>query len=156
MKVVMMTTKVETVWQRFGSLINTGLIVVGAIGLVVTWAKDSEKRDQAIRDNAGSIERLEVKQQQKWDEHAELHKSRLSEVSATNGRYDERFKNVENELRKLTSVSENTVYRVTSAENNLTSLNTTMKEIQNLLSQQSGDLREIKVILQGNPPKPKN
>ncbi|MCF8861596.1 hypothetical protein KIP58_21650 [Xanthomonas campestris pv. campestris] len=148
-----MATKVETVWQRFGSLINTGMIVLAACALIWNGGREAEKRDQADKDNARDIlrvsETITRDNQAKWDTHAELHKSRQTEISAVNARFDERFKNVENDLRRINSVTENLTYRVTTAENNLDGLSNAIKEIQNLLAQQSGDLREIKVILQG-------
>ncbi len=80
--------------------------------------------------------------------HEQLHKERLVEVKSIEARADERFKNIEADVRRLTGKTENLDYRLTSSEQAVSGMASTVKEIQTQLSQQSGDLREIKVILQ--------
>ena len=80
--------------------------------------------------------------------HEQLHKERLVDVKANEARNDEKFKSVEADVRKLTSLTDNLNFRLTTNENATTGIASTVKDIQTQLSQQSGDLREIKVILQ--------
>lgn len=80
--------------------------------------------------------------------HDQLHKERLAEVKANEARTDEKFKSVESDVRKLTSLTDNLNFRLTTNENATTGIAQTVKDIQQSLSQQSGDLREIKVILE--------
>lgn len=80
--------------------------------------------------------------------HEQLHKERLADVKANEARTDEKFKSVEADVRNLTSLTDKLNFRLTSNENATTGIAQTVKDIQQSLSQQSGDLREIKVILQ--------
>jgi hypothetical protein len=80
--------------------------------------------------------------------HEQLHKERLVDVKANEARNDEKFKSVEADVRKLTSLTDSLNFRLTTNENATTGIASTVKDIQTQLSQQSGDLREIKVILQ--------
>ncbi len=91
----------------------------------------------------------DIEDLQGWRQsHEQLHKERLVEVKSIEARADERFKNIEADVRRLTGKTENLDYRITSSEQAVSGMASTVKEIQAQLSQQSGDLREIKVILQ--------
>lgn len=80
--------------------------------------------------------------------HEILHKDRLAEVKGIEAAYGERFKATETETRKLSSQMENTIYRVTVLEQSTASVTQAIKDLQSLVSQQSGDLRVMKEILQ--------
>jgi DNA repair exonuclease SbcCD ATPase subunit len=117
--------------------LNTIIQIVTLIGMVgggiAIWV-----------DKSRDIEDL-----QDWRQsHEQLHKDRLVEVKSIEARADERFKNIEADVRRLTGKTENLDYRLTSSEQAVSGMSSTVKEIQAQLSQQSGDLREIKVILQ--------
>lgn len=139
--------KVEGAYQRFGSMINTTVLLIGFGGLIWNAGADAEKRDAADRQNAARIELVEQRQIEKWTVHEDLHKNRLAEVKAVEARADERFKSIETDVRKLNGVTDNLSYRLTSNEQATSGIAQTVKDIQQSLSQQSGDLREIKVIL---------
>lgn len=116
--------------------LNTIIQIVTLIGMVgggiAIWV-----------DKSRDIEEL-----QGWRaNHEQLHKERLVEVKSIEARADERFKNIEADVRRLTGKTENLDYRLTSSEQAVSGMASTVKEIQTQLSQQSGDLREIKVIL---------
>lgn len=117
--------------------LNTIIQIVTLIGMVgggiAIWV-----------DKSRDIEEL-----QGWRaDHEQLHKERLVEVKSIEARADERFKNIEADVRRLNGKTENLDYRLTSSEQAVSGMASTVKEIQSQLSQQSGDLREIKVILQ--------
>ncbi|WP_309574287.1 hypothetical protein [Rhizobium rhizogenes] len=117
--------------------LNTIIQIVTLIGMVgggiAIWV-----------DKSRDIEEL-----QGWrNNHEQLHKELLVEVKSIEARADERFKNIEADVRRLTGKTENLDYRQTSSEQAVSGMASTVKEIQTQLSQQSGDLREIKVILQ--------
>lgn len=139
--------QVEGAYQRFGSMINTTVLLIGFGGLIWNAGADAEKRDAADRQNAARIELVEQRQIEKWVIHEDLHKNRLADVKAVEARADERLKGIETDVRKLNGVTDNLSYRLTSNEQATNGIAQTVKDIQQSLSQQSGDLREIKVIL---------
>ena len=103
------------------------------VGGVVIWV-----------DKSRDIDDLQV-----WrSNHEQLHKERLVEVKSIEARADERFRNLETEVRKISGLTDNLSYRITTNEQATSGIASTVKDIQTQLSQQSGDLREIKVILQ--------
>ena len=139
--------KVEGAYQRFGSMINTTVLLIGFGGLIWNAGADAEKRDAADRQNAARIELVEQRQIEKWTIHEDLHKNRLAEVKAVEARADERLKSIETDVRKLNGITDNLSYRLTSNEQATSGIAEAVKDIQKSFSQQSGDLREIKVIL---------
>lgn len=91
----------------------------------------------------------DIEELQGWrSSHEQLHKERLVEVKTLEARADERFKNLEADVRRISGKTDNLDYRMTSSEQAVSGMASTVKDIQTQLSQQSGDLREIKVILQ--------
>ncbi|MDX1004587.1 hypothetical protein FB009_12299 [Sinorhizobium medicae] len=64
--------------------------------------------------------------------------------SAMEARSEERFRSIEGEVRKI----DNLAYRLASTEQSTTSTASVIKDLQGLLSQQAGDLKVIKEILQ--------
>jgi septal ring factor EnvC (AmiA/AmiB activator) len=111
-------------------LVTLGGMIVGG---VIIWV-----------DKSRDIDDLQV-----WrSNHEQLHKERLVEVKSIEARADERFKNLETDVRKLSAMADNLSYRITTNEQATSGIASTVKDIQTQLSQQSGDLREIKVILQ--------
>lgn len=91
----------------------------------------------------------DIEELQSWRlNHEQLHKDRLVDVKANEARNDEKFKSVETDIKKLTTLTDSLNFRLTTNENATTGIAQTVKDIQQSLSQQSGDLREIKVILE--------
>lgn len=140
--------QVEGTWQRFGSMINTFLILAAALGAIWQGGSYVERVENEIKANATDIGRVEREQASRWTAHDELHKNRLADVKSVEARTDERFKGLEGDVRKLSGLADNLNYRLTSNEQATTGIAQTVKDIQQSLSQQSGDLREIKVILE--------
>lgn len=117
--------------------LNTILQLISIVGVIAggiyIWANTT--RD---------IEELKT-----WrSNHEQIHKDRLAEVKGIEARSDERFKNLESEVRRISGKADNLDYRLTSSEQAMSGVVQTMKDIQQLQAVQSGDLREIKVILQ--------
>lgn len=95
-------------------------------------------------DKSRDIEELQI-----WRTgHDQYHKERLAEVKAVEGRTEERFRSLEADGRKATSMLENLSYRVTVTEQTTTSTASAIKELQNLVSQQAGDIKVVREILQ--------
>jgi len=91
----------------------------------------------------------DIQDLQQWRAgHETLHKDRLAEVKSIEGRTEERFRSLEADNRKATSLLENLSYRVTVTEQTTTSTATAIKELQNLVSQQAGDIKVVREILQ--------
>ncbi len=87
----------------------------------------------------------DIEELQNWKAgHELLHKERLVEVKAIETRNEERFRSLESEVRKIDNLS----YRLTVTEQSSTSTAAAIKDLQSLVSQQSGDLKVIKEILQ--------
>lgn len=87
----------------------------------------------------------DIEELQNWKAgHELLHKERLVEVKAIEARNEERFRLLESEVRKIDNLS----YRLTITEQSSTSTAAAIKDLQSLVSQQSGDLKVIKEILQ--------
>lgn len=87
----------------------------------------------------------DIEELQNWKAgHELLHKERLVEVKAIEARNEERFRSLESEVRKIDNLS----YRLTVTEQSSTSTAAAIKDLQTLVSQQSGDLKVIKEILQ--------
>lgn len=80
--------------------------------------------------------------------HEQFHKERLVEVKSIEARADERIKNIESDVRRLSGKADNLDYRMTSSEQAVGGVVQTVKDVQQAVSAQSGDLREIKVIVQ--------
>lgn len=68
----------------------------------------------------------------------------IEELQKWQARSEERFRALETEVRKI----DNLAYRVASTEQSSTSTAAAIKEVQGLISQQAGDLKVIKEILQ--------
>lgn len=62
--------------------------------------------------------------------HEQLHKERLVDVKANEARNDEKFKSVEADVRKLTSLTDSLNFRLTTNENATTGIASTVKDIQ--------------------------
>jgi len=135
---------VEAAWQRFGSMINSGLILAAALGFIWKAGAYTEQVEQDINKNAANIERVEREQGTKWTSHEAMHKDRLAEVKANEARTDERFKTIEGEVRKIERID----YRLTVTEQTSNSTASAIKELQSTLSETSGDLKVVREILQ--------
>ncbi len=76
--------------------------------------------------------------------HDQLHKERLVDVKAVEARTDERFRNVETEIRKISNLE----YRLTVSEQSTLNVVESVKELQGLVNRQGSDLRLALEILQ--------
>lgn len=68
----------------------------------------------------------------------------IEELQAANLRSEERFRTIETEVRKI----DNLTYRITLTEQSTTSTASAIEELKDGFSQQSGDLKVIREILQ--------
>jgi hypothetical protein len=145
MEVEMTSLKpVEAAWQRFGSMINTVLIVAALIGLIWKGGAYTQQVEADITKNAAGIDRVEREQGARWTAHDALHKDRLADVKANEARTDERFKAIEGEVRKIERLD----YRLTVTEQTSNTTANAIKELQSTLSETSGDLKVVREILQ--------
>jgi hypothetical protein len=122
-------TRARTMEWNLNTVIQLVTLVGMIIGGVTIWV-----------DKSRDIEELQT-----WRTgHEQYHKERLAEVKAGEGRAEERFRSIESEVRKIDQLS----YRVTVTEQTTTSTATAIKELQNLVSQQAGDIKVVREILQ--------
>ncbi len=80
--------------------------------------------------------------------HEVLHKERLADVKAIEARQDERVKGIESDVRKLSAVTDNLSYRITTNEQATSNTSQTVGKVQDTLSQLGGDVRLVMEILQ--------
>ncbi|MXN46042.1 hypothetical protein GR138_12660 [Shinella kummerowiae] len=126
-------TRARTMEWNLNTVIQLVTLVGMIIGGVTIWV-----------DKSRDIEDLQT-----WRTgHEQYQKERLAEVKAGEGRTEERFRSLEADGRKATSMLENLSYRVTVTEQTTTSTATAIKELQNLVSQQAGDIKVVREILQ--------
>ncbi|UNZ50613.1 hypothetical protein [Agrobacterium tumefaciens] len=140
--------QVEGTWQRFGSMINTGLIVGGLVTLIMKSGGYFTSLEGDIKTNSESIIRLENKQAEKWTAHEELHKNRLAEVTGKETAFNERLKTLEKSNFDILREQDNLKYRVTVTEQSAVTISTAIKDLQNDFNKQSSDLQVMKEILQ--------
>lgn len=76
--------------------------------------------------------------------HEILHKDRLAEVKAIEARHDERFRNIEGEVRKIGNLE----YRLTVSEQSTLSVVESVKALQEIVNRQGSDIRLALEILQ--------
>lgn len=76
--------------------------------------------------------------------HEILHKDRLAEVKAIEARHDERFRNIESEVRKIGNLE----YRLTVSEQSTLSVVESVKALQEIVNRQGSDIRLALEILQ--------
>ncbi|WP_312809498.1 hypothetical protein [Agrobacterium cavarae] len=151
--------QVEGFWQRFGSMLNTALIVAAVFGFFIKAGGWVERVEADIRANTADISRverdadakrgqIEKAQAEKWTAHEDLHKNRLSEVSKIEAATNERLKSLEKQAnddeRRLSGLE----YRTTVLEQMTVNISTAIKELQAAFNRQSGDIQVMKEILQ--------
>jgi len=91
----------------------------------------------------------DIDELQAWKiSHELLHKERLADVKAIEARQDERVKGIESDVRKLSAVTDNLSYRITTNEQAVSSTTQTVGKVQDTLSQLGGDVRLVMEILQ--------
>ena len=140
--------QVESTWQRFGSMINTGLIVGGLVMLIMKSGSYFTSLEGDIKTNADAILRLDGKQAEKWTAHEELHKNRLADVTGKETAFNERLKALESSSFEILREQDNLKYRVTVTEQSAQTISAAIKDLQNDFNKQSSDLQVMKEILQ--------
>lgn len=113
--------------------LNTVLQIISLVTLMATgiyvWANTTR----------------DVEELQRWRMgHEQYHKERLAEVKSIEGRTEERFRSIEGEVRKI----DNLTYRIAAAEQTTATTAASIKDLQTLVSAQSGDIKVIREILQ--------
>ena len=114
---------------NLNTLNQIGTLITMIVGGVALWVDKSRDIDELERWRQG---------------HEQYHKERLAEVKATEARSEVRFRGLESAVRKI----DNLEYRVTVTEQSTASIAATLKEVQTLLSDQSGDIKVVREILQ--------
>lgn len=114
---------------NLNTIIQVITLVVMGIGGVTIWVEKSR----------------DIEELQSWRTALEQsQKDRLAEFRERDGRAEERFRGLENEVRKI----DNLTYRVTITEQSTATITTAIKDLQSVINQQSGDLKVVREILQ--------
>lgn len=145
------TSKVKTFYSEFGSMVNTALLVIGLMGAGYTWALSGEATNRSISnvdnkvDNlTNKINEVEKNSLKRWEDHANLHKERQTDLASENASTRERLSSAERELRKYDELS----YRQTQTQTNVDNLQEAMKDVQKTINAQSTSLQVMQQILQ--------
>lgn len=130
-------TKVTDLFSRFGSMINTVLILSAAAGLFVKYGRDQEAIASSITTISRDVKRLETEADRRTSDRKErdgVHNLRLSSVEKT----------AEADGRKVEQV----LYRVTVLEQGRQSDAAAIKEIGNKVNELAGDMKVVRELLQ--------
>ena len=76
--------------------------------------------------------------------HEQLHKDRLVDVKAVEAKNEERFRYLEGEVRKMDQIT----YRLTVSEQSTANVAEAVKQLQDIVNRQAGDIRLALEILQ--------
>lgn len=91
-------------------------------------------------DKSRDIEELET-----WTQaHEQLHRERLAEVKEREGKTAERFRGIEEEIKKIDQLE----YRLTVTEQSATTTSQALNRVTEGLSDLKGDIRVVREILQ--------
>lgn len=135
--------------------LNTIIMLIGFVAGIVTWGisigifvgKVSEIDAKFTRE----IARIDSRHDQRitasdarWREHDQLHRDRNAENAARDAKSEERFRVVEQELRKI----DNLTYRLTVQEASTATLTRTVEEIKTAIGTLASDVRIVREILQ--------
>nr|CAD6413107.1 hypothetical protein REQ54_01107 [Rhizobium sp. Q54] len=82
------------------------------------------------------------------NQHEQYHKERLAEVKTIEAAYNERIRAGEVRDNDFDRKLDNLSYRVTVTEQSAVTISTSIKELQNVVNKQAGDLQVVREILQ--------
>lgn len=124
-----MPTRAPRLEWNLNTIISLVTLVGMCVGLVTIWV-----------DKTRDIEDLQM-----WRvNHEQLHKERLAEVAGLAGRSEERFRAIERDIQKIDRLE----YRLTNTEQTTSNTAASIRELQTLVSQQAGDIKVVREILQ--------
>lgn len=118
---------------NLNTIIQLVTLAVMLIGGVAVWV--NTRRD---------VEELII-----WkDQHEQVHKERLAEVKMIEAAYNERIRAGEVRDNDFDRKLDNLSYRVTVTEQSAVSITSSLKELQQVVNKQAGDLQVVREILQ--------
>ena len=124
-----MPTRAPRLEWNLNTIISLVTLIGMCVGLVTIWV-----------DKTRDIDDLQA-----WRvDHEQLHKERLAEVTGLAGRNEERFRSIERDIQKIDRME----YRLTNTEQTTSSTAASIKDLQGLVSQQAGDIKVVREILQ--------
>lgn len=136
--------QVETAWTRFGSLINTALILLAATGVIWTRAEAETNLRRDIDANKAAIEQTQKRADERWAGHESYHRDRLADAKVREGETAERFKQLDSQFDVLPQIT----FRLTSVESQVQTMNTFMAETRKDISAIATSVELIKQYLE--------
>jgi chromosome segregation ATPase len=124
------SAKLEWNLNTLIQLATLGGMIVGG---VVIWVDKS--RD--IDDIQGWVAR-----------HEQYHKERMADLKAGEASVNERLRAVDQKTNDADRKIDNLTYRITVAEQSAATITSSIKELQELVNKQAGDLQVVREILQ--------
>ncbi|WP_156393873.1 MULTISPECIES: hypothetical protein [unclassified Rhizobium] len=145
--------------KEFGSLINTCLLVAGALGLIWKGGGYMEATDRGIEGNAQAITALSVSvtkaladllaDENKWREsHLQMHTDRNGEVREREGAINARLVAIEQNAEADGRKVDNAIYRVQVLEQGRVGDSAAIREVQKSVTDLAGDMKVVRELLQ--------
>ena len=138
---------VESVWARFGSMINTGLILVSACAFVYAWGQ----YDAGIKYDIVRLEAAVIRNAEDVNSYITSHdnalKERFGERRATEAAVSARISTSEKSIEEIVRQVDRTEYRVTVAETALATQNAIQQANADKLNDLIGDVKVIKEVV---------
>jgi septal ring factor EnvC (AmiA/AmiB activator) len=140
--------KIADIWKNFGSFINTCLLIIGIVTMTMGLGRYFESIENRVDFAEKSLEAHKVHSAREWSEHMSYHQARLVESKEYDAKMDLRIQNTEREVRTVTESVRELSYRVAANEQTSNNLMEAVKAIQASQSEQAGDIKVVKEILQ--------
>ena len=126
-------------------MINTGLLCAAVVAGIWKGGGWAEATTSAIAKNASTIERMERDQVGKWIAHEQYHRERIVETKDVQKEAATMTASLRADVISISRKVDTLEYRQSQTEQSVGSITASMKDIQGLVSGQSGD---IKLLLQ--------
>lgn len=124
--------QLDFTWN-LNTIIQLVTLAVMLIGGVAVWVNTTRDVEELIE----------------WRNlHEQYHKDRLAEVKTIESAYNERIRSGEIRDNDFDRKLDNLTYRVTVTEQSAVSITSSLKELQEVVNKQAGDLQVVKEILQ--------
>lgn len=122
----------EFKWN-FNTIIQLVTLFVMLIGGIAVWINTRRDVDELVE----------------WKGvHEQYHKERLAEVKTIEAAYSERIRSGEIRDKNFDRKLDNLTYRITVTEQSAVTITSSLKELQEVVNKQAGDLQVVKEILQ--------
>lgn len=139
--------QIEGTWQRFGSMINTALIVVSACAFVYAWGQ----YDAGIKYDIARLEATVIRNAEDVNAYIAQHESLIKERFGANralaAEVDTRIKATEKTIEDVLRKADRVEYRITVAESSIAQQTSIQQANAEKLNNLTADVRVIKEVV---------